>query len=933
MKKFSSFVCTTIGFLFFDANALSATGPLVQLNANSNASYVRFTPVPQHEYAHAGYRIIDSAGVNFLNTTPEVNGFYSMSMSPQQPFSLFYSPIQGSTESKRPIIEVCLNVSGHQPIGCERTTLDLVAGTNTFLTVGYKQVRTTSTFSAGALFQDAEGFTAATKSLYAFYSSDIASNDWTASAIPSQAAVFENIACNSDVTSCFAVGRVNDATNYRIESYVAQSTNAGQTWSAVTLPDAATSSNIASYSAISCSSDGTTCHSIANLYDTSVANTTPMDLTYSSNVWSVNTSFTLLTNGLSYMARGMQCAASGGSECVAVGTYIDSTEASRTDTSFPLVMKLSGGAWTAYTFDLPSGATQVFLNDIACNYNASTLSTCIAVGSITTGSPEANQPAVFYSTNGGTVWSKSSVPALPGTGFSGELSSISCSTDASTCMVAGWYQTGSDDTSNAMMPMTLQSTNSGVSWQYTTSLPTLSSDDSYLTGISCGGTSMNTCTVVGVYGSGTRSPLSFTTTNFGSSWTENSPAKSSGIQANLRGLQCDSSTGVICASVGGSVSDPVFSLTSISKQLFGLVTPQSIPTIYQSSDSGKSFTPLDDSSGLFGALNAIASIDKRISIAVGSAYLQNQPTMKPLVKRIVDGIVSTTLLPSDGLGQLYALGQALPSGVLFAVGDVSKVASSPLPLIYSSGDSGVIWTKDSLPPIDVDESATLSSIQCIESNTCFSFGSRKSLGSPLSPYVLGNDGGVWVEVTPPQPVQTVSGPVDTALTSSVSYGSRGALLVLGETKLTDVIQPVVYGFLPPAQFTQPKLLVLPKLIREANLKQVMCPSSSQNCYAIGSMSLSNGLTPPLFINIKQGSMDMSQVELPILSGASGLVLDSTSCNLPDQIVCTIMARAIINGRYIPVSLTSYDSGETWGYNGGLGLPTSLSFIFNASTSF
>jgi hypothetical protein len=127
------------------------------------------------------------------------------------------------------------------------------------------------------------------------------------------------------------------------------------------------------------------------------------------------------------------CPAAG--SCVAIGSYVDSSGASR-----EMVLSQSHGAWTGARQLLPSPATaSLSLSSLACR----TASSCVAVGS-QEGSPStevsSSHPVVVSETVGS--WGPSHEIALPASASrarSATLSSVACPASGS-CTAVGSYE-------------------------------------------------------------------------------------------------------------------------------------------------------------------------------------------------------------------------------------------------------------------------------------------------------------------------------------------------------------------------------------------------------------------------------------------------------------------------------------------------------------
>jgi photosystem II stability/assembly factor-like uncharacterized protein len=146
-------------------------------------------------------------------------------------------------------------------------------------------------------------------------------------------------------------------------------------------------------------------------------------------------------------------------------------------------------------------------------------SRCVGVGGVNTQSADRITPAVVVTTNGGTNWTRQSVPTMPAPTSNEPLQAVAC-TSSSHCVAVG------------KLGVILETSN-GSSWTLRTSGTTDS-----LYGLAC--PSATVCFAVGNAGTILRS------TNGGSSWT----AQTSGASNPLTSVSCP--TTLRCFAVGNS---------------------------------------------------------------------------------------------------------------------------------------------------------------------------------------------------------------------------------------------------------------------------------------------------------------------------------------------------------------------------------------------
>jgi len=202
---------------------------------------------------------------------------------------------------------------------------------------------------------------------------------------------------------------------------------------------------------------------------------------------------------------GMSC--SSASQCVAAGTYTDSSGHMQ-----GLLLNGAGSLWTAMESPLPANASGT---PDAGFFGAScpSASRCVAVGSYT---DTAGNSQGLLLTGSGSSWTATEAP-LPSNAASSpdaSVSGVSCPS-ASQCVAVGYYQDTSGDTQGLLL------TWSGSSWTAVEApLPSNAEQDNEsagVYGVSC--PSASQCVAVGEYQDASGNDQGLLLTGSGSSWT------------------------------------------------------------------------------------------------------------------------------------------------------------------------------------------------------------------------------------------------------------------------------------------------------------------------------------------------------------------------------------------------------------------------------
>ena len=355
-----------------------------------------------------------------------------------------------------------------------------------------------------------------------------------------------------NISALIAVGNyTNTTTNIVPLSYT--STNGGSSWSvssALSLPgDVATTFAIAVLSGVACDSTGLQCTAVGSYKNTS-NNIVPLSNTSinGGNSWSLSTTLPLPVDvstsaTANSVLSGVACDSTR-LQCTAVGFYRNTS--SKT-VPFSYTSFNGGNSWSlSTTLPLPTdvlitAAANSVLNGVACD---STGLQCNAVGAYRNTS-NRTVPFSYTSTNGGNSWNLSSALPLPGDVIDNSvLNGVACDSTRLQCTAVGSYR----NTSNNIVPLSYTSTNGGDSWSLSSTVPlpgdlATATANSVLSGVACDSTRLQ-CTAVGFYRNTSNNtvPLSYTSTNVGSSWSLSSTlplpqdVATSSSSSSLRGV-------------------------------------------------------------------------------------------------------------------------------------------------------------------------------------------------------------------------------------------------------------------------------------------------------------------------------------------------------------------------------------------------------------
>jgi hypothetical protein len=322
--------------------------------------------------------------------------------------------------------------------------------------------------------------------------------------------------------------------------------------------------------------------------------------------------------------------------------------------------------WNLSSIQGPQGS---ILNSVTCSGDD-----CIAAGSVSNGQffPPSDMPLAYISTDAGVTFTPSSPIRLPNGYGSATLLSVSCS--GSNCAAVGNGTVGFFGN----LPVAYSSIDKGINWTASSPIIVPNGNFAFLRGVQCDGLN---CAAVGNTLASNNDPLAYISTDGGSNWTLATFATGQNT-AQLNGLKCVANH---CVAVGVSQLP-----SGISK-----------PVTYTSNDHGSTWqvsAPLPAPPPSQGQGASLAGVDcvNATCTAVGAVQDLAFGTSKPLAYLSNDGGLSWQIsaplsLPVGQLqGQLSSV--TCVSTYCSAVGMTGGSFSPPLPLAYTSKDSGANWT-------------------------------------------------------------------------------------------------------------------------------------------------------------------------------------------------------------------------------------------------
>ncbi|MDR3501247.1 MAG: hypothetical protein P4L79_01530 [Legionella sp.] len=313
--------------------------------------------------------------------------------------------------------------------------------------------------------------------------------------------MLSSVNCNSSGVRCVAVGQYNDGSRSAPLSYT--STDSGMSWALSSTQPAAVGTGNNNLQDVTCDSTGVKCVAVGYAI---VGINTPLSYTSVDGGvnWILSTTLPPAQGGVASYAISVACDNTG-IKCAAIGYYNNGTRlipSSYTSTD-------GGANWSvSANMPPPSSTGNNVMTGIACS---TTGLKCTAIG-YSIASPYI--PLSYTSTNGGVSWSSSTI--LRPTPSSGPLAlnSIACDNNGLKCAAVGYYRNGGNN-----IPLSYFSTDGGVTWTQSTTLPaSQSTGPNTLFSITCDKAGFK-CVAVGSYNDGSRlAPLSFTSTDVGINW-------------------------------------------------------------------------------------------------------------------------------------------------------------------------------------------------------------------------------------------------------------------------------------------------------------------------------------------------------------------------------------------------------------------------------
>jgi sugar lactone lactonase YvrE len=586
------------------------------------------------------------------------------------------------------------------------------------------------------------------------------------------------IAALSCVTAeeCIAVGDYQDASTVEWALSLQQTESS---WTALEMPvpSGAKSSRL---TGTACSS-GTDCIAVGSYLDSGDVRTM-LTLHWDGTEWSI-IGIAPPSGARSSELLAVSCAS--GSSCAAVGRYVDAEGQPR-----PLAINWDGAAWTAVKVSLGVEATASHLTGVDCP----STSGCVAIGSYVDSEGAVKPLGVKTSEKKPLEWQGTTVPDL-GEGVVAQMSDVSCQ-NISSCIAVG-AATESEKTK----PLTLSL--NGSEWSdLKLGVPTdLTANGYRLRAVSC--VSATECEAVGsVTSSSHDADFAYTFTEEGGKWhvSEHAGGPSTG---QLHGVSCvrtTSSTAPSCVAVG-TESDPTGSggmswmLTDASGWVqvpFGVATDTVNDVDCSSPD----------------ACTAIGSGSSEWTIRHwdGSAWsVQSSPAV-------------------SGATNVVANGVSCPSATNCTVVGYSENSEKGLRVPLVAAWNGTSWSIVSVPTELSGERIMLSDVSCGSTESCVAVG--KTAGTSQAAVERWN-GSFWKAESASVPTEATSAELDGVSCSSTTLCTAvGTYTKAGSSEIT-------HGLISRWNGTSWALQSSPSLSKSGStaIDDVSCYSSS-GCVAI-----------------------------------------------------------------------------------------------------
>jgi photosystem II stability/assembly factor-like uncharacterized protein len=363
----------------------------------------------------------------------------------------------------------------------------------------------------------------------------------------------------------------------------------------------------------------------------------------------------------------------------------------------------------------------------------------VTVGNTTIGGTIT--PLSYNTTNNGYNWSPPVLPPLPAGATTGELLGTSCDNSGLLCTAVG-----SGMIAGINAPVSYLTTDGGSSWinSMASPVPPPNNTGAELFAVACSGSGLS-CTAVGYYfdGVGDTHNLAFTTHDGGSSWSSfilpGAPANSDGNTLNA--IACDLS-GVICIAAGSALST---------------VTGDTINYSATTRDNGSTWNlvtlPLTASMISNANVGGIACDSTGLVCAIAGFTTTPAPftVLNPLVFTTTDGgnswsnAIFPTLPAGAATGALTAI-SCNDRGLLCTAVGRAIFSGNENPLAYTSKDGGNTWSSAILPSFPVGGvNGRLSGVSCDNSGLiCTAVGRYTNAGvRRLLSYTTTDGGNTW----------------------------------------------------------------------------------------------------------------------------------------------------------------------------------------------
>ncbi len=476
------------------------------------------------------------------------------------------------------------------------------------------------------------------------------------------------VACPS-ASDCFAVG----GTAYG--AVILASTDGGSTWSSQSAP-----AGVATLASVACPST-TVCTAVGLGVSLGTAIAVAVGTTNGGTTWTAET----LPAGVGVL-QSVACPSA--LDCYAVG---------QSNSSVLAVMSTTDGG-TTWNLQVPViNAGQLI--SISCTDTAD----CVAVGF----DRDKNVGLVIATTDSGAHWHSETIPATVL-----ELSGVDCPS-ATECLAVG-----SSTTYTAVILASANPLAGSPTWTAQT-VPSGSSPDTAVSGVSCVPGTPADCTAVGNNANGTSAVVTTTNAGVSSTWSLQSVPASSG---QLIGVACPSTT--VCVSRGETAPPPgTFSF-------FGNPAPPAA-TIVATANSGTTWTAGTLPSGIdsWGGIscsgpNACTAVGTGSNGAAAILASTNQAvTWTP--QAAPAGVTSLAGVSCGSALACTAVGQG-PAGAAEIIG---------------TSNGGALWSGETIP----GGVASVSSVTCPSANRCDALASDSNGNTIL--LTTANGGGTWTENT------------------------------------------------------------------------------------------------------------------------------------------------------------------------------------------